>query len=114
MTDAGTTQDNFILPAPPVGLPISQQKIMNLLAKSKKGFSSIIYCKVWRHKSESEKIIYLDATESLISSRGARCSSVMNRRTDPSRWTHFQPVLHNWYNKGCDMCYPVYGMIHIK
>ena len=25
MTDAGTTQDNFILPAPPVGgLPISQ------------------------------------------------------------------------------------------
>ena len=27
MTDAGTTQDNFILPAPPVGgLPISQDK----------------------------------------------------------------------------------------
>ena len=24
MTDAGTTQDNFILPALPVGLPISQ------------------------------------------------------------------------------------------
>ena len=26
----------------------------------------------------------------------------------------FQPVLHNWYNKGCGMCYPVCGMVHIK
>ena len=26
----------------------------------------------------------------------------------------FQPVLHNWCNKGCGMCYPVYGMVHIK
>ena len=26
----------------------------------------------------------------------------------------FQPVLHDWYNKGCGMCYPVCGMMHIK
>ena len=26
----------------------------------------------------------------------------------------FQPVLHDWYNKGCGMCYPVCGMVHIK
>ena len=26
----------------------------------------------------------------------------------------FQPVLHNWYNKGCGMCYPVCGMVLIK
>ena len=26
----------------------------------------------------------------------------------------FQPVLHNWCNKGCGMCYPVSGMLHIK
>ena len=26
----------------------------------------------------------------------------------------FQPVLHNWCNKGCGMCYPVCGMMHIK
>ena len=26
----------------------------------------------------------------------------------------FQPVLHDWYNKGCGMCYPVCGMKHIK
>ena len=25
-----------------------------------------------------------------------------------------QPVLHNWYNKGCDMCYPVCEMMNIK
>ena len=23
-------------------------------------------------------------------------------------------VLHNWCNKGCGMCYPVCGMVHIK
>ena len=24
------------------------------------------------------------------------------------------PVLHDWCNKGCGMCYPVCGMMHIK
>ena len=136
MTDAGTTQDNFILPAPPVGgLPISQdwldrmklvhdrtipiilpsgknilvnivfkinightnldtrqiqsrlcssvclfiapnanmvgtqQKVMSLLGTFKKIHFRITIlikgcsrCKVWRHESESVKIMYLDAT----------------------------------------------------
>ena len=26
----------------------------------------------------------------------------------------FQPVLHDWFNKGRGMCYPVCGMVHIK
>ena len=26
----------------------------------------------------------------------------------------FQPVLHDWCNKGCGMCYPVCGMMHIN
>ena len=26
----------------------------------------------------------------------------------------FQPVLHDWCNKGCSMCYPVCEMVHIK
>ena len=26
----------------------------------------------------------------------------------------FQPELHNWYNKGHGMFYPVCGMVHIK
>ena len=25
-----------------------------------------------------------------------------------------QPVFYDWYNKGCDMCYPVCGVMHIK
>ena len=56
---------------------------------------------------------------------GARCSSVvrafahgaMGRRIDPLNplsYFSFQPVLHNWCNKGCGMCYPVCGMVHIK
>ena len=26
----------------------------------------------------------------------------------------FQPIMHDWCNKSCSMCYPVCGMIHIK
>ena len=26
----------------------------------------------------------------------------------------FQPVIHDWCNKGRGMCYPVCGMMHIK
>ena len=33
---------------------------------------------------------------------------------DPLTYFSFQPVLHDWCNKGCGMCYPVCGMVHIK
>ena len=33
---------------------------------------------------------------------------------DPLSYFSFQPVLHDWCNKGCCMCYPVCGMVHIK
>ena len=33
---------------------------------------------------------------------------------DPLNYFSFQPVLHNWCNKGRGMCYPVCGMVHIK
>ena len=32
---------------------------------------------------------------------------------DPLSYFRFQPVLHDWCNKGCGMCYPVCGMVHI-
>ena len=32
---------------------------------------------------------------------------------DPLSYFPFQPVLHNWWNKGCGMCYHVCGMMHI-
>ena len=33
---------------------------------------------------------------------------------DPLSYFSFQPLLHNWCNKGCSVYYPVYGMVHIK
>ena len=33
---------------------------------------------------------------------------------DPLSYFLFQPVVHEWCNKGCGMCYPVYGIVHIK
>ena len=35
-------------------------------------------------------------------------------KVDPLSYFSFQPVLHDWCNKGCGMCYPVCGMVHIK
>ena len=58
---------------------------------------------------------------------GARCSSVVRAfahnamgssdrcfMVDPMSYFSFQPVLHDWCNKGRGMCYPVCGMMHIK
>ena len=33
---------------------------------------------------------------------------------DPLGYLSFQPVLHDWCNNSHGMCYPVYGMLHIK
>ena len=33
---------------------------------------------------------------------------------DPLNYFSFQPVPHDWCNKGRGMCYPVCGMMHIK
>ena len=33
---------------------------------------------------------------------------------DPLSYFSFQPMLHDWCNKGCGMCYPVCGVMHIK
>ena len=33
---------------------------------------------------------------------------------DPLSYFSFQPLPQDWCNKGCGMCYPVYGMVHIK
>ena len=44
----------------------------------------------------------------------------MGCRIDPSwggpieLYFLFQPVLHDWCNKGHGMCYPVCGIVHIK
>ena len=33
---------------------------------------------------------------------------------DPLSYFSFQPVLHDWCNKGRGMCYLACGMVHIK
>ena len=33
---------------------------------------------------------------------------------DPLSYFSFQPVFHDWCNKGRGMCYPVCGMVHMK
>ena len=63
----------------------------------------------------------------LISWRGAGRSSEVERSlmvrwvvgsilhgVDPLSYFSFQPVPHDWCNKGRGMCYPVCGMVHIK
>ena len=52
---------------------------------------------------------------------GAGCSSEVRwvvgsilHGVDPLSYFSFQPVLHDWCNKGRGMCYPVCGMVHIK
>ena len=39
--------------------------------------------------------------------------SILNG-VDPLSYFSFQPVLHDWCNKGRGMCYPVCEMVHIK
>ena len=33
---------------------------------------------------------------------------------DSLSYLSFQPVFHDWCNKGCGMCYPFCWMVHIK
>ena len=33
---------------------------------------------------------------------------------DPLSYFSFQPVIHDWFNKGRGMCYHACGMVHIK
>ena len=41
-------------------------------------------------------------------------SSDRSLMVNPLSYFSFQPVLHDWCNKGRGMCNPVYGMVHIK
>ena len=43
-----------------------------------------------------------------------KCFRYNLHEVDPLSYFSFQPVLHNWCNKGSGMCYPVCGMVHIK
>ena len=70
---------------------------------------------------------YMHRDVSVAEWLGAGCSSEVERslmvrwvvgsilhEVDPLSYFSFQPVLHDWCNKGRGMCYPVCGMVHIK
>ena len=44
------------------------------------------------------------------------CDELLDRSfmVDPLSYFLFKPVLHDWCNKDCGMCYPVCGMMLIK
>ena len=48
------------------------------------------------------------------SSMGSWCDGSSDRSfmSDPLSYYSFQPVLHDLFNKGCGMYYPVCGMVH--
>ena len=41
-------------------------------------------------------------------------SSDRSLMVDSLSYFSFNPVLPNWCIKGCGMCYPICGMVHIK
>ena len=66
-------------------------------------FVSLTFAYVHAH---ARKSIYQSTTIMLT-----ECNS--HTTTSPSYFS-FQPVTHDWCNKGRGMCYPVCGMVHIK
>ena len=76
-----------------------------------------------RRKYFEGNVLFNDALNTFhlwFYSVGVRCSSVVRtfahvrwvvgsilHGVNPLSYFSFQPVLHDWYNKGCDMCYPV-------
>ena len=66
--------------------------------------------------------IYVCHTHKRCNSAFLKPSSLMVRwvvgsilhGVDPLSYFSFQPVLHDWCNKGRGMYYPVCGMVHIK
>ena len=61
-------------------------------------------CPTW-----SEMQLHGKSVHSWCCGSSDRCFMV-----DPLSYFSFQPVLHDWFNKGCGVCYPVCGMVHIK
>ena len=77
-----------------------QQKKKKKKKKKKKGQDG-------KRSGHFGKIIYLSSL--LLNVERNTCMHIY-----PLSCFSFQPVLHDWCNKGRGMCYPVCGMVHIK
>ena len=76
------------------------------------------YCMCWYIYFNTWRPLHLMYYE------GVRCNSMVRAfahgemdpsfMVDPLNSFSFQPVLHDWCNKGLGMCYPVCRVMHIK
>ena len=73
----------------------------------------VCYFKIWITFWIDRLYLYnwLRITYIMFKETYLNCSIVLQMHMS---YFSFQPVLHDWCNKGCGMCYPVYGMVHIK
>ena len=66
-------------------------------------------------------LFLISSKRSFIGTLRGKCSLMVRwvvgsilRGVDRLSYFSFQPVLHDWCNKGHGMCYPVCGMVHIN
>ena len=57
--------------------------------------------------SHHEQVLLPQSYISLLPSTAIACI----QKVDPLSYFSLQPVLHDWFNKGCGMYYPVCGMV---
>ena len=65
-----------------------------------------------KSKLQKQKMFYM--VKAFIHGAMGDGSSDRSFMVDPLSYFSFQPVLHDWCNKAHGMCYPDYGMMHIK
>ena len=78
------------------------------------------YTIIWHTHLLTYKTVIHSPIHTHTHTQGARCSSVvrvfahgaMDRQINSWWWTYW--AISRWCNKGCGMCYPVCGMVHIK
>ena len=71
--------------------------------------------KLWQWAADNEFSFSKTNTVCDKSVRSCRDGSLdRSLMVDTLSYFSFQPVLHDWCKKGCGMCYPVCGMMHIK
>ena len=72
-------------------------------------------CQLLKHiMSGIDVTIHKTELNALLNLSWCDGSSDRSFMVDPLSYFSFQPVLHDWSNKSCGMCYPVCGMMHIK
>ena len=96
----------------------SRITLKHSLSQSSSNFGTIRVFTEWIAKHPQSTI------HNLVVSMHRRCAAVIavwgghwtfwNLMIDPLSCFSFQPVLHDWCNKGRGMCYPVCRMVHIK